>query len=73
MITSEGDRIVLTDIQDEMKCGDGRRTEGLSLPEAVERLEESYVRSAYAATGSSMGAAKLLGISQSTAFRKIQK
>ncbi|MDR1246511.1 MAG: sigma 54-interacting transcriptional regulator [Clostridiales Family XIII bacterium] len=73
MITSEGDRIVPADVQDEAEFNDGRRTEELSLPEAIERLEESYVRRAYAVAGSSAGAAKLLGISQPTAFRKIQK
>ncbi|MDR1136005.1 MAG: sigma 54-interacting transcriptional regulator [Clostridiales Family XIII bacterium] len=73
MITSEGDKVVSADIQEEAEFKDGGRTGELSLPEAIARLEESYVRSAYAAAGNSAGAAKLLGISQPTAFRKIQK
>jgi PAS domain S-box-containing protein len=50
-----------------------RPEQELPLSEAIARLEECRVRDAYAATGSSSGVARLLGISQPTAFRKIQK
>jgi PAS domain S-box-containing protein len=75
MITAEGDRITPADLPAEIAGGSVARaaSENLSLPQAVEQLEQSYVRDAYAATGSTVGVARLLGISQPTAVRKIRK
>ncbi|MDR2089170.1 MAG: sigma 54-interacting transcriptional regulator [Clostridiales Family XIII bacterium] len=81
MITAENDRIAAAELPDALRASEEARSPaarredegGLSLAEALERLEARCVRDAYAAAGNTVGAAKLLGISQPTAFRKIRK
>jgi PAS domain S-box-containing protein len=75
MITAESDRITPEDLPAEFAPARGARSApaNIPLPQAVEQLEASCVRDAYAATGSTVGVAKLLGISQPTAARKIRK
>ncbi|WP_110926650.1 sigma-54 interaction domain-containing protein [Bacillus massiliglaciei] len=47
--------------------------EGRTLPEVLEEVEKSMIRKAYDQYGSSYKAAEALGISQSSAIRKIKK
>lgn len=76
-VTSSGRVITRADLPPEIdKTGDGR-IEGpgelTTLKEAIERLEADMIRQALARYKSSAGVAKALGISQPTAWRKIQQ
>lgn len=75
-LTSETDTIDVNCLPTEMKA-EGINAETLIasgyLNAAIEALEEKMIRRAYEKTGTTVGVAKMLGISQPTAVRKIQK
>ena len=75
-LTSETDTIGIDCLPTEMKA-EGINEETLIasgyLNAAIEALEEKMVRRAYEKAGTTVGVAKMLGISQPTAVRKIQK
>ena len=75
-LTSETDSIGIECLPAEMKA-EGIDAEtlisGEYLNAAIEALEKKMVRRAYDKTGTTVGVAKMLGISQPTAVRKIQK
>ena len=77
VLTSETDSIDIESLPVEMKnmghgYSDGSAG-GRTLSEALEELERKMVCDAYAQCGTTIGVAKLLGVSQPTAVRKIKK
>jgi PAS domain S-box-containing protein len=76
-VTSGSQDITREDLPPEIEAGESRPDDDLRevrpLKEAIERLEERMVRQALARYKSSTGVAKALGISQPTAWRKIQQ
>ena len=75
VLTTENQVVEEDDLPDYMTQIEESRHElyRSNLTETVEALEKRMIRSAYEKYGTTVGVAKALGISQPTAFRKIQK
>lgn len=74
LMTSEGDQIQREVLPAEVLKEEEKQTRDVNdLNKAIEEFEGELIRDAYRKYGSSIGVGKALGISQPTAYRKIQK
>lgn len=74
LMTSEGDQIQREALPAEVLKEEEKQTRDVNdLNKAIEEFEGELIRDAYQKYGSSIGVGKALGISQPTAYRKIQK
>ena len=73
VLTSEENRIVLTDFPESFRHINYLSNRFTTLDDAVEQLEKHLVTEAYEKYKTTIGVAKELGISQPTAVRKIKK
>lgn len=74
LMTSEGDQIQREALPAEVLKEEEKQTRDVNdLNKAIEEFEGELIRDAYRKYGSSIGVGKALGISQPTAYRKIQK
>lgn len=76
LLTAEHDLILAADLPPQMRSTSqtkSHKNQHDSLPAALEALERAYILDAWSKTGTTIGVAKLLQISQPTAVRKIQK
>ncbi|MGV2622512.1 UNVERIFIED_CONTAM: sigma 54-interacting transcriptional regulator [Halobacillus marinus] len=71
LITTDSDEITMDQLPSMIKTGS--IAQAVTLPEKLEQLERFLVAEAYDQYGSSYKVAESLGISQSSAMRKIQK
>ena len=79
MVTISGGYITLDELPEEYKTGELKIRETIlleknkSLQEILDAFEEQYLQEAFELYGSSYKVAEMLGISQTTAFRKAKK
>lgn len=78
IVTGSGDMVEAGELPEEISCSKGTIladiAEGdVNLNDEIERLEAMLVQQAYEKHHTTTGVAKALGISQPTAFRKIEK
>ncbi len=73
VLTSEDNRIVLTDFPESFRHINYLSNRFTTLDEAIEQFEKHLVTEAYKKHKTTVGVAKELGISQPTAVRKIKK